>query len=147
MLPGARVTLTAGEKVCGEPLGNGNVATVGAAVDTGSRAVQIRVNVTRPRRTLRLGESVYGQIVVSTRPHAIVVPVEALVPGDEAGTYKLFVVDRNGVAHARAVRVGDRSETKVEIVDGLAGGETVVTQGAFGFADSAKVARPVPVKP
>jgi membrane fusion protein (multidrug efflux system) len=145
--PGARVDITAGEKVGGESLGRGTVASVGAAVDTGSRAVQIRVSVATPTRALRLGESVFGQIAVETRPNAVVVPVEALVPGDQPGDYRVFVVDKAGTAHARDVKVGGRTETKVEITDGLTGGETVVTQGAFGVEDSAKVARPVPVKP
>jgi RND family efflux transporter MFP subunit len=145
--PGSRVTLSAGEKAGGESLGAGNVASVGAAVDTASRAVQIRVNVTTPTRVLRLGESVYGVIAVETRPNAVVIPVEALVPGDEPGSYKVFVVDKTGTAHARAVKIGGRTETKVEVLDGLQGGETIVTQGAYGLADSAKVARPVPVKP
>jgi hypothetical protein len=35
----------------------------------------------------------------------------------------------------------------VVIIDGLTGGETVVTQGAFGVEDSAKVTAPVPAKP
>jgi hypothetical protein len=35
----------------------------------------------------------------------------------------------------------------VEIIEGLNGGETVVTQGAFGVEDSAKVTAPVPAKP
>jgi membrane fusion protein (multidrug efflux system) len=144
---GSRVTLSAGEKAGGESLGAGNVASVGAAVDTASRAVQIRVNVTTPTRALRLGESVYGMIAVETRPNAVVIPVEALVPGDEPGSYKVFVVDKTGTAHARDVKIGGRTETKVEILEGLQGGETIVTQGAYGLADSAKVARPVPVKP
>jgi cobalt-zinc-cadmium efflux system membrane fusion protein len=145
--PGSRVNLTAGEKAGGESLGTGNVASVGAAVDTGSRAVQIRVNVTSPTRALRLGESVYGEIAVETRPNAVVIPVEALVPGDGPGSYKVFVVDKTGTAHARDVKIGGRTETKVEILEGLKGGETIVTQGAYGLADSAMVARPVPVKP
>jgi hypothetical protein len=45
------------------------------------------------------------------------------------------------------VKVGGRTETRAEITEGLKGGETVVTQGAYGLEDSAKVARPVPVKP
>jgi len=114
-------------------------------VDTGSRSVPIRVTVTTPRRALRLGESVYGRIAVGTQPNAVVVPVEALVPGDAPGSYRLFVVDKTGTAHARDVKVGGRTETSVEITDGIAGGETVVTQGAFGVEDSAKVALPVPV--
>jgi macrolide-specific efflux system membrane fusion protein len=90
---------------------------------------------------------VLGVIAVETRPAAVVIPVEALVPGDTPGSYKVFVVDRNGIAHARDVKIGGRTETKVEILDGLKGGETIVTQGAYGLEDSAKVARPVPVKP
>jgi RND family efflux transporter MFP subunit len=144
---GSRVTVSAGEKAGGEGLGTGTVASVGVALDTASRAVPIRVTVTTPSRALRLGESVYGIIAVETRPNAVVIPVEALVPGDEPGSYKVFVVDKTGTARARPVKIGGRTETKVEILEGLQGGETVVTQGAYGLSDSAKVARPVPVKP
>jgi RND family efflux transporter MFP subunit len=147
ILPGRRVDLTAGDKEGGEGIGVGNVASVGAAVDSGSRSVQIRVRVRSPVRALRLGESVLGVIAVETRPNAVVVPVEALVPGDAPGSYKVFVVDNTGTAHARDVKVGGRTETKAEIVEGLKGGEVVVAQGAYGLEDSAKVARPVPVKP
>jgi RND family efflux transporter MFP subunit len=145
--PGAAVAFSAGEKAGGEPVGAGTVTGVNAAVDTASRSVLIRATVTSPRRPLRLSESVYGVITVQTKPNAVVVPVEALVPGDEPGSYKVFVVDKNGMAISRDVKVGARTETKAEITDGLSGGETVVTQGAYGLQDSAKVARTVPVKP
>jgi len=145
--PGSRVQLAAGEKTGGEPLGSGIVASVGAAVDTTSRSVAIRVTVSSPKRSLRLGESVYGEIAVQTRPRAVVIPVEALVPGDEPGSYKVFVVDAKGLAIPHDVKIGGRTATSVEITEGLKGGEKVVTQGAFGVADSAKVERPVPVKP
>ena len=153
--PGSKVTLAAGEKTGGEPLGEGTVASIGAAVDTTSRSVAIRVSLTSPKRSLRLGESVYGEIAVQTRPRAVVVPSEALVPGDEPNTYKVFVVDAKGIALPHEVKIGGRTATRVEILEGLSGGEKVVTQGAFGVADSAKVeSRPeakvektVPVKP
>ena len=143
--PGAPVKISAGETIGGEPLGAGKVASIGAAVDSASRSVAIRVAVSTPRRALRLGESVYGEIAADTRPNAVVIPVEALVP-DAAG-YKVFLVDRSGTAHEREVKIGGRTPTKVEIVEGLTGGETVVTQGAFGVEDSVKVAAPVPAKP
>jgi hypothetical protein len=59
----------------------------------------------------------------------------------------VFVVDAAGIAHARAVKVGGRTEPKVEITEGLKGGVLVVAQGAYGLEDSAKVARPAPVRP
>ncbi|MDQ2667262.1 MAG: efflux RND transporter periplasmic adaptor subunit [Gemmatimonadota bacterium] len=153
--PGSKVALAAGEKTGGEPLGEGTVASIGAALDTSSRSVAIRVSLTAPKRSLRLGESVYGEIAVQTRPRAIVVPAEALVPGDEPNTYKVFVVDAKGIALPHEVKIGGRTATKVEILEGLNGGEKVVTQGAFGVADSSKVeskaegkaGKEVPVKP
>ena len=87
----------------------------------------------------------YGEIAVATRANAVVIPVEAIVP--EGAGYKVFVVDKSGTAHEREVKIGGRTPTKVEIIDGLAGGETVVTQGAFGVEDSAKVTAPVRAKP
>ena len=143
--PGARVHLSAGEKTGGDALGDGSVASVGAAVDTTSRSVAIRVKLPTPRRSLRLGESVYGEIAVETRPTAVVIPSEALVPDEEG--YRVFVVDAKGTATARSVKIGGRTEAKVEILEGLKGGETIVTQGAYGVEDSVKVAHPVPVKP
>ncbi len=143
--PGAPVTISAGEKVGGEPLGVGTVASIGAAVDTASRSVAIRVAVKTPRRALRLGESVYGEIAAETQATAVVIPVEALVP--EGTGYKVFVVDKTGTAHEHEVSIGGRTPTKVEITEGLSGGETVVTQGAFGVEDSAKVTAPMPAKP
>ena len=144
--PGSRVAIGAGEKVGGEPLGEGRVASVGASVDSTSRSVAIRVTMTSPKRTLRLGESVFGTIAVETRPSAVVVPVEALVPSEEPGSYKVFVVDAKGTAMAHDVKIGGRTETKVEILEGLSGGETVVTHGAYAVEDSAKVATPEAAK-
>ena len=146
VLPGRKVMVTAGDRAGGETIGAGTVASVGASVDSGSRSVQIRVTVTKPMRALRLGESVQGSIDVETRPDAVVVPVSSLVPGEEPGSFKVFVVDKTGMALSRDVKVGGRTETKAEITDGLKGGEIVVTQGAYGMEDSAKVALSVPVK-
>jgi membrane fusion protein (multidrug efflux system) len=145
--PGGRVTLSVGEKLGGESLGEGRVASVGATVDSASRSVAIRVTMTSPKRSLRLGESVYGLIAVETRSGAVVVPVEALVPGEEPGSYKVFVVDAKGTAIAHEVKIGGRTETKVEILEGLSGGEVVVTHGAFAVEDSVKVATPEAAKP
>ena len=61
----------------------------------------------------------------------------------------MFVVDTAGVAHAREVEVGTRGDSLVQIVSGVKAGERVVTYGAYGVQDSAKVVQlaPKPVKP
>lgn len=121
----------------GEALGTGFVSAVGASVDTATRAVPVRSRIPRPARPLRIGESVSGRIVAAVHPHALAIPIAALVPAGDG--YQVFVVDSASIAHARPVTVGARTETLVEIVQGLAAGEVVVTSGAYGVEDGATI--------
>lgn len=134
---GAHVELVAGQSAGGESLGDGVVADVGGTVDSATRSVSVRVHVTTARRPLRIGETVFGQVVTATRANAIVLPLEALVP--EGDGFKVFVVDTANVAHARPVTVGARTDKVAEVTSGVKAGERVVTYGAYGVADSAKV--------
>jgi len=134
---GAKVTLTAGQNATGESLGVGSVVDIGGTVDTSSRSVSIRVQAPTTRRPLRISETVFGQVAVATHPNAIMVPLEALVPDGEE--FKVFVVDSAGTAHERKVSVGGRTDKVAEITRGLTGSEHVVTYGAYGVSDSAKV--------
>jgi membrane fusion protein, multidrug efflux system len=126
----------------GEALGRGVVTAVGAAVDSATRAIPVRARIAHPARALRIGESILGRIVTAVRPNAVVIPVDALVPQSEG--YIVFVVDSTSTAHARPVTIGGRTEAVVEVVSGLAAGETVVTHGAYGIADGAKVKKGTP---
>jgi RND family efflux transporter MFP subunit len=139
---GDSVGVTAGEGEQGDSLGAGRVTSVGAGVDSASRAVLVRTAIAHPARTLRIGESLSGRIVTGVHLRAVVVPVGALVPAGDG--YQVFVVDSAAVAHARPVTVGSRSEALVEIVQGLAAGETVVASGAYGVEDGARITRTPP---
>jgi hypothetical protein len=130
------VSLLEGPTAGGATIGTGMVADVGAAVDSVSHGVPVRVRVTAPSR-LRIGETVTGHITAGERSDAVTVPVAALVPAGDDVT--VFVVDSAGIAHARRVTVGGRSATAAEIRSGLAAGERVVTDGAYGVQDSARV--------
>jgi RND family efflux transporter MFP subunit len=136
--PGSKVTLTAGQSAAGEALGVATVVDVGGAVDSASRSVAVRAQAPTTRRPLRIGETVYGQIAVATHANAVIVPLEALVP--EGDGFKVFVVDAAGVAHARPVSVGGRTDKVAEILSGLSAGERIVTYGAYGVEDSVKIA-------
>lgn len=142
---GDAVTVTAGEGTTGEALGAAMVATVGAAVDSASRAVAVRAHLARPTRPLRIGESVFGQIATAVHARAVTVPVEAIVPAGDG--YQVFVVDSAGRAHARPVTLGARTETLVEVATGLAAGETVVTSGAYGVSDGVRIKAAAPAGP
>jgi RND family efflux transporter MFP subunit len=139
---GAKVALSAGQSASGEPLGVGSVVDVSGTIDSTNRGVAVRVEAPTTRRPLRIGETIFGQIALYTSPNAIVIPADALVPsGDD---FTVFVVDPNGIAHERDVKVGGKTDSTVEITDGLHAGERIVTTGAYAVQDSAKV---VPLKP
>lgn len=59
---------------------------------------------------------------------AIAIPSEAIVP--EMGKNKVFVY-RSGVAQPVDVEIGIRTEAEVQIVRGLAAGDTILTSGTL----------------
>lgn len=133
---GATVVLL-GEGKGASGAGSGMVTAVGGTVDSATRAIAVRAQVERSSWPLHIGETIAVRIAVATHPRAIVVPIEALVPDGES--FKVFVVDASGIAHARPVDVGGRSDALAEITRGLSAGERIVTYGAYGMDDSVKV--------
>jgi membrane fusion protein, multidrug efflux system len=134
---GAKVVFRAGQSPRGEPMGDGAIADIGGAVDSTTRSVAARAHPRTLSRALRVGEIIFGQVTLATTPDVLTVPVAALVPQGDG--FNVFVVDSRGVAHQREVTVGERSDSLAEITRGLRVGEWVVTSGAYGLVDSARV--------
>ncbi|MES2306671.1 MAG: efflux RND transporter periplasmic adaptor subunit [Gemmatimonadota bacterium] len=130
---GMRVTLHDGADTVGE----GVVADVGAAVDSVTRSIAVRIHVGHTERRLRLGETISGRIALASDPQAITVPIAALVPTGEG--FQVFVVDSTGIAHARPVTVAGKDAARAHVTSGLTAGERIVTAGAYGMDDGAKV--------
>jgi RND family efflux transporter MFP subunit len=135
--PGMTVALFASADAAGEPVASGRVSEVSAAVDTSSRGVIVRVAVTSGARGLRVGGSSFGRITVAEHGAAVVVPLESLVPDGEG--FRVFTVDDKGIAHAQKVTIGARSDKVAWVTDGVRAGQRVVTGGAYGMDDSARV--------
>ncbi|MBK7594469.1 MAG: efflux RND transporter periplasmic adaptor subunit [Gemmatimonadetes bacterium] len=137
---GAKVMLHAGSASGGEVLGEATVVDIAGVVDAQTHSVAVRARAGQTSRGLRIGETFYANVVLAVRPHALMVPAEALVP--EGDGYKVFVVDASGMAVARDVTVGGRHDGTVEVTRGLTAGERVVTYGAYGVTDSATIVLP-----
>jgi RND family efflux transporter MFP subunit len=115
----------------------GKVTVVSPSTDANSTTVQVWVEAINPGERLKPGTSVRTTIVAATIPYATVVPASALVASPEGGTVVWTV--SGGVAHQHAVTTGAHEGDKVQIVSGIAPGQLVVTTGALGLADNAKV--------
>lgn len=75
-------------------------------------------------------------MIVEQRNLAIIVPEEALMPrGDRRFVYK--IVDEKAVL--TEVKIGLRQTGRVEIVDGLAAGDSIVTAGHIKLRDGSPV--------
>lgn len=97
-----------------------------AQVDANGRFVIARGRVSNPQGLLRGGMFVRARLVLAERAKALVIPEEALVPaGDEQFVYRIEA----GKALRTKVATGIRRDGLVEIVQGLAAGNQVVTAG------------------
>ncbi len=116
------------------------VATVDAIdplVDQAGRAVLLRARLRNSDGQLRPGMFVRTRLIMSQRQNALTVPEEALVPvGADQFVYR--VVD--GKAQRVKIRTGVRRAGTVEVVEGLAAGDSVVTAGQLKLRDGVPVA-------
>ena len=115
----------------------GTVTTVSPATDPQSATLQVWVTIPNPGEKLKPGASVHAGIVTETIKNALLVPVTALLPGEEGGQAVLVVID--GVAHKRPVQLGVRQGDKVQVLTGVAAREDVVVVGGMGVDDKGKV--------
>lgn len=136
---GASVTFFDNDSPSAPTVARGVVTTVGAAIDSATRAVPVRVRISSSTRPLRLGETLTGKVASAGTTSAMSVPSAALVP-DSAG-FRVYVV-KDGVAYATPVEIGARGDSLVQIIKGLSVGQTIVTTGAYGLEDSSKVTVP-----
>ncbi|MFM7505804.1 MAG: efflux RND transporter periplasmic adaptor subunit, partial [Rubrivivax sp.] len=127
--PGQPVELTVDAIACRSF--KGRVQALDAQVDANGRALQVLAQVANPGAVLRPGMFARPRVVFAVREGAVVVPEEALVPVG-ARQFLFKVVDGpNGqkVSQRLEARIGLRLPGQVEITQGLAAGDTVVTAG------------------
>jgi multidrug efflux pump subunit AcrA (membrane-fusion protein) len=100
--------------------------------------VQVWIEANNPGEQLKPGASVHVTISVSTIQDATVVPASAIVPGEEGGT-AVMTVSGSNTAHLKKVEVGVREGDKAQILSGVSPGDQVITVGALGLEDKAKI--------
>jgi len=95
-------------------------------VNINTRTILVRAKYPNPHEAIKPGRFVSVQLTLSEIFDALVIPTEALIPDMEGD--KVFVY-RDGKAYAVQVNTGLRTENKIQIVDGLQAGDTVITTG------------------
>ena len=107
----------------------GRVDFVYPTVSSETRTLKVRLSLANPRRDLRPG--MYGRVVVSSRAGAstLALPGEAVIKTGE-NSY-VFLARTGGHFEPRVVRTGLQDGDWVQILDGVAAGDTVVASASF----------------
>ncbi len=108
---------------------DGDVIYVYPTMKSETRTIAARIELKNPGFMLKPG--MYAQVELSptARGEVLSVPLSAIL---DSGKRQIAFVDRgNGKFEPREVRLGERGEQYVEVVDGLKEGERVVTSANF----------------
>jgi membrane fusion protein (multidrug efflux system) len=104
-------------------------------VDQNGRAISSRARLDNASGKLRPGMFVRVRLIFGERRNVLMAPEQAIVPGAQPTVFKVV----GGKAVATRVKLGVRRGAQVEIVDGLAAGDAVVTAGQLKLRDGAAV--------
>lgn len=104
------------------------VSDVLPTFDSSTRTLKVRLELDNPGYRFRPDMFVDVEFQASAAP-STTVPVDAVVDSGVRAT--VFVAHGNGIFEPRAVRTGWRLDDRVQIVDGLQPGETIVVAGTF----------------
>lgn len=107
-------------------------------VDQNGRAISARARLDNAKGKLRPGMFVRVRLLFGERKGVLMVPEQAVVPGGQPMVFKVL----DGKASLAKVKLGVRRAAQVEIVEGLAEGDLVVTAGQLKLREGAAV-RPV----
>lgn len=114
----------------------GNVFAINPLVDANGRSIVIRAVVKNVEARLRPGMFARVRLLFSDDRDSVAVPEQSLIPvGDDHYLFK--VVD--GRAQRNKVEIGQRRTGQVEILQGLAAGDVVVTAGQLKLRDGVQV--------
>lgn len=107
----------------------GRVTALGSSIDSSSRRQLVRSEIEDPQHLLRSGMYASFVTYVADPVNSPAVPADGVVrEGD--GTMTVWVTTDNHHFRKRTVTIGLRQDGWVQILEGLAAGETVVTEGA-----------------
>jgi RND family efflux transporter MFP subunit len=103
---------------------NGRVTRIAPTVDQSKRTFIVEALIDNPENALKPGSYARARLATQKIDEIRLVPARAI--NYVLGSNKAYVV-KAGAIEARDVKVGDRFDNQVEIIEGLSQGEQVAT--------------------
>ena len=118
---------------------SGVIKRINPSLDERNRSLIAEAQVQNADGTLRPGMFARVQVMSSAKSTALMVPANAVV--SIAGVNKVFVSESDKAVE-RLVRLGDKDGNLVEIIEGIRGGENVITSNMDKLQDGVQISTP-----
>lgn len=105
---------------------NATVYAIEPALDANSRTITVRAKAPNAKGILTAGAFAKINLTLDQIPKTIMVPTECVIP--DLKSSKVYVY-KKGVAVAKNVKTDLRTDTKIQIIEGLKAGDSVVVSG------------------
>lgn len=105
---------------------SGKISAIDPGADQTTRTVRVRAVVPNPGKKLTAGSFAHVIVPLSTDNNTILIPSQAVIPTTRD---KKVAVLKNGKADMVTVVLGTRTSDKVEVMQGLNAGDTIITTG------------------
>lgn len=104
----------------------GTVYAIEPNIDVNSRSITMRARADNKQGLLKAGSFAKIHFALDQIPKTIMVPTEAVIP-DIKGS-NVFLV-KHGQAVQKAIKTDTRTESKIQVIDGLKAGDSLIVSG------------------
>ncbi|PRG73053.1 multidrug transporter subunit MdtA [Burkholderia multivorans] len=137
---GQKLSVTAYNRNNTIPLETGSLETLDNQIDTSTGTVKLRATFDNKEGLLFPNQFVNTRLLVDVIRDATIVPTSAVLTGS-IGQF-VYIVKPDNTVTVRKVKVGPVDGERTSIVDGVAVGERVVTDGSDRLREGAKISIP-----
>ncbi len=110
----------------GENMHKARVIASEQSIDNNTRNLKVRADVLDRDRDLIPGAFATVHLKLSENKEALLIPTQAIIPEEQI---KRVIVARDGKAHFTEVKTGVRKASRIEVVEGISAGDTIITTG------------------
>jgi multidrug efflux system membrane fusion protein len=137
---GKEMTVRAFDRNFKTVLATGMLKSIDNQIDPSTGMIKLKAEFANEDNSLYPNQFVNAQLLIEDRENSILVPANAILRGAQ-GTY-VYTVDAENVVAARPVKLGGINGQVAEVLEGVAVGESVVTDGFDKLRPGAKVLVP-----
>ncbi len=137
MLAGQKLDVDAYDRADAKRLAQGILMSIDNQIDITTGTVKLKAEFKNADDALFPNQFVNVRMKVRTLKDALTIPASAIQQGNR-GAF-VYVIEPEGTASVRVVKVGDRTAESLVILDGIKAGERVVLEGVDRLREGAKV--------